>query len=95
MATIHWGKKNLDNRLPSIMTRLPSMGVKKSRQQTTFYNDKATTHWSNKDLGNKVPSIMPRLPSMGVKKSRQQTTFHYDKDTIHWSNKISTTNYLP
>ena len=28
-ATIHWRKKNLDNRLPSIMTKLPSIVVTK------------------------------------------------------------------
>ena len=28
-ATIHWSNKNLDNRLPSITTRLPSIGVTK------------------------------------------------------------------
>ena len=30
------------------MTRLPSIVVKKSQQQTTFHNAKATIHWSNK-----------------------------------------------
>ena len=28
MATILWSKKNLDNKLPSIMTRLPSIDQK-------------------------------------------------------------------
>ena len=28
-ATIHWSNKNLDNRLPSLMTRLPSIGITK------------------------------------------------------------------
>ena len=41
-ATIHWSNKNLDNRLPSIMTRLPSIGITKYQQRTTFHNDKAT-----------------------------------------------------
>ena len=27
MATIHWRKKNVDNILPSVMTRLASIGV--------------------------------------------------------------------
>ena len=66
-ATIHWSNINLDNGLPSIMTRLPSNGVKK-RQQTTFHNDKATIHWSKKNIDNRLPSIITRLPSIRVTK---------------------------
>ena len=66
MATINWSNKNLDNKIPSIMTRLPSNGIKNSRQLTTFHNDKATIHWSNKHIDNILPSIMTRLPSIGV-----------------------------
>ena len=47
-ATIYWVNKNLDNRLPSIMTRLPSIRVTKSQQRTTFHNDKAIIQRSNK-----------------------------------------------
>ena len=47
-ATINWNNKNIDNIVPSIMTRLPSIGVTKSNQRTTFKNDKATNHWNNK-----------------------------------------------
>ena len=43
-ATIHWNNNNLNNRLPSIMTKLPSNGITKISQQTTFHNEKATIH---------------------------------------------------
>ena len=62
------GITNINNKLPSIMTRLPFIRVKKSQQRITFHNDKATIHYSNKTLDNKLPSIMARLPSIGVTK---------------------------
>ena len=68
MVTIHWINKNLDNRRPSIMTRLPSIGVKKISKHTTFHNDKVTINWDNKNLDNRLPSIMTRLPSIGITK---------------------------
>ena len=49
-ANIHWSNKNIDNRLPSIMKRLPSIEEQKYGQQTTFHNDNATIGESNKNL---------------------------------------------
>ena len=73
---------NINNELPSIMTRLPSIEVTKSQQQTTFLNDKATIHWNKKNLNKRLISIMKRLPSIRVKKYEQQTAFHNDKAII-------------
>ena len=50
------------------MTRLPSIGVTKPQQQTTFHNDKATIHWNNKNIDNTLPSITTRLQSLRVTK---------------------------
>ena len=68
-------KENLNNELYFIMTRLPSIGVIKSQERTTFHNEKATIHLSNKNLNNRLPCIMTRLPTIDVTKSQQQNTF--------------------
>ena len=59
-------KKDIDNRLPSIMTRIPSIVVKKITTTNYLPYDKATIQWSNTNFDNKLPSIMTRLPSNGV-----------------------------
>ena len=56
----------MNNRLPFIVTRLPSIGVTEIPMTYNFHNYKATIHWSNKNIDNGLPGIMTRLPSIGV-----------------------------
>ena len=65
---MNWSAINHNDKLPSIMTRLASIGVTKISTTDYLYNDKAIIHWSNKDINNILPSIMTRLPSVGVTK---------------------------
>ena len=81
-ATIQWNNKNLDNRLPSIMTWLPSNGITKILTIDNLPYEKSTIHWSNKNMNNRLPSIMTRLQSLGVTKISKNNNFHNDKATI-------------
>ena len=61
---------NLNNELSPIMTRLPSIGVTKSKQRTISHNEETTIHWSNKSQQQTSP-ILTRLPFIGVNRSQQ------------------------
>ena len=65
-AKMHWSNKILDNRLPSIMTRTPSIRVTKISIRDYLQKLEGSIHYSNKNLDNRLPSILTRLPSIVV-----------------------------